>query len=449
MLKNKLKTYVAEEGGLDEMSALEGKNAAQIMVPFAQLDLFKIAQKEETKYVRKARILRFQYRAGAILFALLTLGLMLYNAFGNRSSMRRAGQMGDKRATDNLYQADPQYKAAVGAFEAATRTLNARETESMRKIALYRAEGKESRTSYWLAQATAVQRERASAQAKLDSVTVALKTEAQSAVKVNNDYVFHELLAFALPLMVFLCALGAERLDNEMGTLLWCAMFLLQIPNAYLVQASIAHAFNAGAFDLPGIGRTSPFAVIVGIAVLLGEPLAYYVASKFMHRFLEGWHDALQKIIVERCANTELRSAIREDLQAEKEAVIENTIALNQKWLQARRASIATQEEAKTHALEAAEAQAQVEQEEEVLAMIPRASTTTALAKKILAMEADGTYDALLQKITQANIAKFNGLNDQTLRAALSNARKARDTRRPHNGTAIAEEILVEGGDNE
>lgn len=55
---------------------------------------------------------------------------------------------------------------------------------------------------------------------------------------------------------------------------------------------------------------------------------------------------------------------------------------------------------------------------------MPRAATSTALARILLEMREAGTYEELMQHHSLADVARANNIDPQTLRAALSNMNK-------------------------
>lgn len=398
----------------------------EIYVPFKQLDLYRVAQKEEAEWMNTARYKRWRMRALVLMFAGIVIGLMLYNANSNRSAMLRAGQTSNVVKSDAMLEKDPEYIAAKNKFAVKERTIAPLEAEYNRKLEIYKAQGQEGRATAWINKLEGLNAERARAHAEFDSVQAVCKARATTAVTVAGEHVFHELLAYALPVLVLLCSLGAERFKEEsIGSMLFAATFLLQIPNAYLVMCAMAHAFPASGFMLPVLGETSPFAIVVGFAVMLGEPLAYYVACRFIREYLESWHDALQHVVEQRAQRVDLRAQIRSDLAAARTHAIDTQAALLAKELELR----STGEQIKARlavATVAAEREATAQLEERKADdMMPKAITTTQLARILLQMKKDGTYDALLKKFTLAEIAAANKLNAGTLRAAMSNLQSA------------------------
>lgn len=399
-------------------------NTGRLIVPFENIDFYKIAQKEQNRFIKVAGRCRRKLRAQAFFFMLLLVSYLTYNAVSNLTTVQRNSQVQDMNTAADLQSNDPAYVAAKTSYEDNMALLNTLQAEYQNKIATYAASGEQSKRTHWLKKLEQVQKDKTTAQAEFSKVSGAVREQSNLAVVAFGSDLFHKLFGMAIPILMLLVGIGVVKLQ-EYERELKAALYLIMLPNAYFISSAVFHAFPYPMIDLPLLGKTSPAALFMLPVVFYVEPWATIVCLRMIMNYLDGWHDALQDIMAEREAHRSERAAILEDLLGVHKKVLKATSDANA-HATGLKAEVVQQKA--IEAAQAVKAEGEVKaaaEDAELIAMIPKAENGVELAKKIIEMESDGRMDAFKTRGgTEKMIIERNGMNPATVRAAKSNLRK-------------------------
>jgi len=410
----------------------EEPHAGRLTVPFDQIDFYKIAQKEQTLFVKDAASRRRKLRAQAFFFMLLLVSYLTYNAVSNLTTVQRNSQVQDVKTAADLQSEDPQYNAAKAAYDDNMALLNTLQAEYQSKVSMYTASDQKSRATHWIGKLEQVQKDKIAAQAEFSKVLDAVREESNAAVDAFGEDIFHKLFGVAIPILMLLVGIGVIKLP-EYKLELMIAMYLIMLPNSFFIQQAIFHAFPYPSLDLPVIGKTSPAALFMLPVVFYVEPWATIVCLRMIIGYLDGWHDVLQEVMSDREQHRQERSNILEELLEVHMKVLQATAKANANasGLKAETAHREAQAEVKTVM---AKSEVEAAADDAVLkAMVPKTTkpvgdgAASELAEMIMQMEADGRWEAFKAKGgSQKMVADLNGVPYESMKAAKSSLKQSK-----------------------
>lgn len=432
--------------GNDEPAAASAfESPTEIKVPFGQLSIYEEARREEKRWIRQAKAARFRLRMLTLLFISISVAIMLLDGFSNRSALMRGGKTADSDVSISRLESHPQYVAEKAARDSRSIAINAEIVHCNEKVALYSSRGEQGRMTAWLNRIAELEREKAALNERFNDVTANLKADADATTVVNTDDEFYSLLAFALPLMVFLCAFGAEKAEDGMRGMMLFATYLIQIFNSYLTATAIAHGHPDPAVNIFG-SEASVIGILAFVVILFGEPTAFVVTSRMILKYIGAWHETLQDVFEKQRAFIAFRNTIRDDVKDARIAIVHAEQEIARAYYDGQKAVIDQSAETAARQFTAATEVQQQAASAAVNALIPRGLGATELAKFILEKEATGEWEKMRKEgVTNKMLAEANGMTSDVLNNTLARERRKRDESKVNASTLALATIPPNG----